>query len=390
MSKFFFNRILWLTGGAVCLLPLSLAAQTTTQTVRRDNIAVPSINLTPDARSGSMGEAGVAISPDVNANYWNPSKLAFIEDVNTVSASYNPWLRKLVPDVSLSYLSYAHKFDDNNALGLSMRYFNLGSVQLTNEFQQDMGTYTPNEFTADASFARRFGKEFSLGLSLRYIHSGLFNNSFSTGQQISSVNTVAADVSMYYRKAGEQFGKTSLFAFGADISNIGPRVSYSDGGPKYFLPTNLRLGAANTIDLDDLNQFTLAFDLNKLLTPSPPIRDAQGNIISGKDDDKSVPAGIFGSFSDAPGGFKEELKEIGYSLGIEYWYNKQFALRTGYYYKDPQKGSGNYFTLGAGLKYKAFNLDFSYVAASQQKSPFANTLRFTLLVNFNSLFDKDE
>ena len=346
--------------------------------------AVPFLLISPDSRSGGIGEAGVAISPDVNANYWNPSKLAFLEGTDNVAASYSPWLRSLVPDVSLSYLAYAHKLDERNTIGASIRYFNLGSINLRDASQNDQGTYTPNEFSIDGSFARTFGENFSLGLSLRYIHSSLANGSFLSGQQVKAGNAVAADVSMYYKTGIQEFGNDGTFAFGTNISNIGSKISYSDNGTKYFLPTNLKIGVANTINVDETNQVTFALDFNKLLVPTPPIRDSDGNIIKGKNDDISVPAGIFGSFLDAPGGYSEELKEISISPGVEYWYNKQFALRAGYYYENPNKGGLHYFTLGTGFKYDIFAFDFSYIAASQQNSPLANTLRFTLMVNFGS------
>jgi hypothetical protein len=301
----------------ILLLPLFAAAQTGTGTNGSGSNAIPTavpfLNISPDSRSGAMGDAGVALSPDVNANYWNPSKLAFLDSAaNSISLSYSPWLRHLVPDVSLSYVSFAHKLDSRNTIGASLRYFNLGSIQLVDANQNDQGTYRPSEFSFDASFARKFGNNFSLGLTMRYIHSNLSNQSFASGssQQTKAGNAIAAYVSMYHTNTYQQFGKDATFSYGLDISNIGSKVSYSDAGPSYFLPTNLKLGIANTLNIDDFNQVTFAFDINKLLVPTPPIRDANGNIISGHDDNISVPAGIFGSFSDAPGGFSEEIKEI--------------------------------------------------------------------------------
>ena len=348
--------------------------------------AVPFLNISPDSRSGALGDAGVALSPDVNANFWNPSKLAFLEDANAVSLSYSPWLRHLVPDVSLSYLSYAHKVDERSAIGASLRYFNLGSIQLVDASQNNQGVYRPSEYSIDFSYARKFGEGFSLGLTGRYIHSDLSNESFATGssQQTQAGNAFAADVSLFYKKSLLEFGNDATFAFGTDISNIGTKISYSTGGQQYFLPTNLKIGAANTWNIDNSNQITLTLDLNKLLVPTPPIRDANGNIVKGVDDDVSVPTGIFGSFTDAPGGFKEELQEITYSPAIEYLYNKQFALRAGYFYESPSQGKRQYITLGVGLKYDDYRFDFSYLAASQQNSPLANTLRFTLSAYFGS------
>jgi len=346
--------------------------------------AVPFLLITPDSRSGGIGEAGVALSPDANANFWNPSKLAFIEDNDAVSASYSPWLRNLVPDVSLSYISYAHKLDDRNSFGASLRYFNLGSIELTDASQQSLGTYTPNEFSIDGSFSRKFGNSLSLGLSLRYIHSSLANGSFLQGQQIKAGNAVAADVSLFYHKTLQEFGNDATFAFGTNISNIGSKISYTDNGTKYFLPTNLKLGIANTINMDQFNSITFALDLNKLLVPTPPIVDNDGNIVKGKSSDVSVPAGIFQSFTDAPNGFSQEMQEITISPGLEYWYNKLFAVRVGYFYENPNNGGLHYFTVGTGFRYDIYAFDFSYIAASQQNSPLANTLRFTLMINFGS------
>ncbi|QHS55570.1 type IX secretion system outer membrane channel protein PorV [Mucilaginibacter sp. 14171R-50] len=343
--------------------------------------AVPFLNISPDSRSGAMGEAGVALSPDVNANYWNPAKLAFLENNNDIALSYSPWLRHLVPDVNLAYFSYAHKIDDRNTFGASLRYFNLGSIQLIDDNQTDQGVYKPSEFSIDASFARKFGENLSLGLTLRYIYSNFSNGAFVAGsaQQSKAGNAVSAGVSLFYNKP---YGDNAVFAFGANISNIGNKISYATTGQSYFLPANLKLGVANTWNVDDMSRFTIAFDINKLLVPTPPIRDNDGNIIKGKNDDVSVPAGIFGSFADAPGGFSEELKEITLSPGVEYTYNNLFALRAGYFYENPSKGGRHYATAGFGLKYDVFAFDFSYLIASQQNSPLANTLRFTLSAGF--------
>lgn len=377
-----------------CLLsPVLLHAQGTVGTTGTNtngssnngiNTAVPFLTIAPDSRSGAMGDAGVALAPDVNANYWNPSKLAFIDGRDNLALSYSPWLRKLVSDVNLAYLSYARKIDDRNTVGLSMRYFNLGRIQLIDAGQNDQGTYTPNEFSLDGSFARKFGRNFSLGLTLRYIHSGLINGTSSVGQQNKAGNAVAADVSAYYRKETSQFGKDALLSFGANFSNIGTKMSYSSNGPSYFLPANMRLGVADTWYLDNSNQLTLTVDINKLMVPTPPIRNGKSEIIKGYDDNRSIPAGVFGSFADAPGGFKEELKELSYAAGAEYGYNKQFFIRAGYFYENPTKGNRQYGTLGAGLKYDIFNFDLAYLVATQEKSPLANTLRFTLSANFGS------
>ena len=346
--------------------------------------AVPFLTITPDARSGAMGEAGVAISPDVNASYWNPSKLAFIENTTNVSLSYTPWLQKILPNSYIAYGSFASKLDDRNTFGASVRYFNLGTSDLYDNDQNATGFVHPNEVSVDASLARKFGENFSLGLTLRYIYSDLTSGLIEQGQTTNPGKSIAADVSLYYKKETQQFDKDALFAFGVNISNVGTKINYERYGEGYFLPTNLKIGMANTWYLDDDNALTFAFDLNKLLVPTPPIRDENGNIIKGKDDNVSVPAGIFGSFTDAPGGLSEELQEISISPGLEYWYDNKFALRAGYFYENPNNGNEQYFTLGFGLKYQDLNFDFSYISASQQNSPLANTLRFSLKYSYGT------
>ena len=382
---------------AICILSLvifcgnTLQAQvvqpgTQTNGSQSNNVstAVPFLLIIPDARAGSMGDAGVAVQPDANAMSINPSKLAFLDRPYGFSASYSPWLKSLVPDINLAYISGFYKLNDYSAIGSSLRYFSLGQIQLTDEGQQDLGVYSPNEFAFDVTYSRRFGEEFSLGTTLRYIYSNLTSGQFSAGQQTKPGTGFGVDVSGYYRKPTVLFNKDAIFSMGANFSNIGAKVGYVDGGSKYFLPTNLKLGAASTFIIDDYNQFTFALDFNKLLVPTQPIRDSNGKITSGKDPDRSVPAGIFGSFSDAPGGFSEELKEVSIAAGMEYWYNQQFALRAGYFYEAPEKGDRRYFTVGAGLKYNIFNIDFAYLLANPQKSPLANTLRFSLLFNFGN------
>ena len=343
--------------------------------------AVPFLLITPDARAGAMGDAGVAVPGDVNSASINPSKLAFIDKPYGFAVSYSPWLKNLVPDISLAYLSGFYKLDDRNTIGASLRYFSLGSIQLTDINQQELGIANPNELAFDVSFARNFGEEFSLGSSLRYIYSNLASGQFASGQ-VRGGNAIAVDVSGLYKTSSNLFGKPTIFSAGANISNIGTKMSYSDVGQSFFLPTNFKLGGASTITLDDYSTFTFALDFNKLLVPTQPIYDSNNNILSGKDPNRSVPAGIFGSFSDAPGGFSEELKEVGISTGIEYWYNQQFAIRAGYNHQSPMKGDSRYFTMGLGLKYNVFNIDFSYLLANAQTSPLANTLRFGLLFNF--------
>jgi len=344
--------------------------------------AVPFLLITPDARAGGMGNAGVAVHPDANAMSINPAKLAFLEKPYGFSASYSPWLKSLVPDINLGYLSGYYMLDATNTIGASLRYFSLGEIQFVDVNQQDLGIYSPNEFAFDFTYAKRFGDSFSLGTSLRYIHSNLSSGQTVGGQQTNAGNAFAVDISAYYKTNSVLFGTDAILSAGANFSNIGTKIGYSDATQKDFLPTNMKIGGSTTFLIDDFSLFTFALDLNKLLVPTQPRYDASGKIISGKDPNRSVPSGIFGSFSDAPGGFSEELKEVNIAAGLEYWYNQQFAFRAGYFYEHPMKGNQRYFTLGAGLKYNVFNIDFSYLLANPQKSPLANTLRFGLLFNF--------
>ncbi|HKG07172.1 MAG TPA: type IX secretion system outer membrane channel protein PorV [Pedobacter sp.] len=345
--------------------------------------AVPFLLITPDARAGSMGDAGVAIQPDANAMSINPSKIAFLDRQYGFSVSYSPWLKALVPDINLAYLSGFYKLDESNTIGSSLRFFSLGEIQFVDINQQDLGIYSPNELAFDVTYAKRFGESFSLGTALRYIRSSLSSGQFVAGQEIRAGSALAVDISAYYKKPTVLFGTDAIVSGGINISNIGTKISYvSGGGGKNFLPANLKIGGASTFLIDDFSQFTFALDLNKLLVPTQPVYDGEGKIIAGKDPDRSVPSGIFGSFSDAPGGFSEELKEVNIAAGMEYWYNQQFAFRAGYFYENPGKGNKRYFTVGAGLKYNVFNIDFSYLMANAQKSALTNTLRFTLLFNF--------
>jgi hypothetical protein len=341
---------------------------------------VPFLTIGPDARSGAMGEAGVALSPDANSAYWNPAKLAFVDEPSSVTLSYSPWMRTVFPDVNLAYLSFYKKLDERNTLGASLRYFNMGTVNSYDDIATSLGQLKPNEYSLDVSLARKFGDGFSLGLTGRYIHSNLTQGAVVAGVQTNASSAVAADVSLYYTKSKNN----GSLSYGVDISNIGTKMQYSENGPQYFLPTNLKLGVARTLDIDEFSQLTFVFDMNKLLVPTPPIRDTNGNITSGTDDNRSVVSGIFGSFTDAPGGFSEEMKEISFSPGAEYSFNKTFFMRVGYFYENPDKGNRQYTTLGAGVHYSNIIFDFSYLATDANKSPLANVLRFSLGYSFGA------
>ncbi|CAM4103200.1 hypothetical protein SAMN06265348_103441 [Pedobacter westerhofensis] len=377
--------LLFLTESSVAVYAQALSeAQTNGSRFNSIRTAVPFLLITPDARIGGMGEAGVAVAPDANALSINPSKIAFLEQQSGFSLSYSPWLKNIASDINLGYLSGFYKIDANSTIGSSLRYFSLGKIQLTDVNQQDLGTFSPSELAVDLTYARRFGDSFSLGTALRYIHSNIATNQFSVGQQNRAGQSLAVDVSAYFKKQTYWLGHDAILSAGMNISNIGTKMSYSDAGEEYFLPTNLKIGGAGTFILDDENEITVALDFNKLLVPTQPIYNTDGTIQSGKDPNRSVPSGIFGSFTDAPGGASEELKEINIASGLEYWYNKKFALRAGYFYENPKKGDRRYFTMGTGVKYEAMELNFSYLLANSQNSPLANTLRFSLIFNIGS------
>jgi len=344
---------------------------------------VPFLTITPDSRAGAMGDAGVATSPDVNAQHWNPAKYAFIESDMGISLSYSPWLRALVNDINLAYLVGYKKLDEYQTISSSLRYFSLGDIIFTSEYAEYMGQQSPNEFAIDLGYTRLLSDYWSGAVAVRYIRSDLTGGQLINGVESHAGNTYAADVAFYYRNVFQSRRQDNTFSAGINIQNIGAKISYTDGEIKDFIPTNMKLGMAYTSELDDYNTFTFAADINKLLVPTPP-KDTTtyetGAVIypGGINSDKSVVGGIFSSFSDAPGGFKEELEEITFSAGVEYWYNKQFALRAGYFYENINKGNRKYMTAGAGLKLNVFALDFSYLLPIARNNPLENTLRFTL------------
>lgn len=404
--------------GTGCLTELS--GQECGKRLNTITTAVPFLMIGPDSRSGGMGDAGVALPADANAIHWNPSKLVFAENEGEFRISVSPWLRNLVPDMSLAYLAGFKKLKNKrSAIGGSLRYFNLGSITFTDINGGVIRDFKPAEFAVDVAFSQKFSERFSGGISLRYINSNLTGGLNVNGANTKAGQAVAADVSFFYRKDDMTLGdKDAVFAFGVDISNIGNRMSYSETSRVDFLPINLRFGPALTVDLDEYNSITFNADINKLLVPTPPVyfqdstgtpvKDDQGNylIASGEDPNRGVASGIFGSFSDAPGDvyvdengavhvtsgskFKEELREFYFGGGIEYWYAKQFAFRTGYFWEHVTKGNRKYFTMGLGVKYSIFSLDFSYLIANTQRSPLANTLRFTLGFNFDGKAKKKE
>ncbi len=366
-------------------------------TINTITTAVPFLLIAPDSRAGGMGDVGAATTPDANSIHWNPAKLAFIEDDIGFSVSYTPWLRALVNDINLAYLSAYKKLKDDQTIAMSLLYFSLGNITFTDIYGNTTGQFNPNEFAIDAAYSRKLGEDFSGGLALRYIYSNLTGGYGVSNTTSHAGTSVAADISVYYKHEIQISGKKTMWSSGADISNIGAKMSYTNTGTQDFIPTNLRIGSALTTDLDEYNRFTFTLDANKLLVPTPPVYlrnvsggdslDANGNqiILAGKDPNVGVPTGMIQSFSDAPGGATEQWREWTWSAGLEYWYDKQFAIRAGYFHEAATKGNRQYFTVGAGLKYNVFGLDFAYLIPTQQRNPLENTLRFTLIFDFAGL-----
>lgn len=342
--------------------------------------AVPFLLIGPDARSGGMGDVGAATTPDGSSIFWNASKMAFLEKSVGFNVSYVPWLQGIADDIGLAYVSGYGKIGDMQTVGASLRYFSLGDITFTGTQGQNAGTYRPNEFAVDLAYSRKLSKHFSAAVVGKFIYSNLtLGQVGSAGQTTVPGKSVAADISVYYHnKLRFSRGRRGSWAIGASINNIGNKISYTSSTDKDFIPTNLKIGGSFTMDLDDYNSFSINADLNKLLVPTPPVYLEDGKTLKSpyKDNDVSVMQGMVQSFYDAP--FKEEMQEINYSLGVEYWYDKQFALRGGYFHEDPKKGNREYFTLGAGLRYNVFGLDFSYLIANNPQNPLKNTLRFTL------------
>lgn len=358
---------------------LSAFAQTTdgrNQEYRPITTAVPILSVSPDARSAAMGDAGVAISPDANASYWNSAKLAFLEEDLGVSLSVTPWLQKIVNDMYLAYLSGHKKLTPNSSISASLMYFDLGEIRFSNEQGAETGYFNPKEYAVSVAYGQKLSENLSLGVGARYIRSNLAGNATYTNGSFTGEsepgNSVAVDLGIYYTKDLALGGKNYNLAFGGNVSNIGAKISYTTADRKDFLPTNLRLGTAITMELDPYNKITLAVDGNKLLVPYTPADNAAAN------ENTNTFSGIFKSFNDAPGGFSEEMKEVTVSTGLEYWYNNLFAARAGYFYENDLKGGRQYFTMGLGVRYQKFGVDAAYLIPNEQNNPLAQTLRFTL------------
>lgn len=353
---------------------------------------VTSMGITPDARGASMGDLGVATDPDVNSQYWNPSKYAFAYSGAGVSLSYTPWLRKIVNDIFLANLSGYWKIGsgDNQAVSASLRYFSLGEISNTDDQGNKLSSVNPFEMSVDVGYSRKLSEKFSMGVALRYIYSDLGYSEMSLQDESSGASAFAADISGYFTTYPVIGRNECQWSWGWNISNVGSKVSYNGGNDPAFLPTNLRIGTAFTFPLADYHNLTFAIDANKLLVPVKPRLADYENQQEYEDalqkwKDESSISGIFKSFNDAPGGFKEELREITYSIGAEYAYNQQFFLRAGYYHENKYKGNRQYFGLGAGFALNVLRLDAAYMIATAQNSPLDQTLRFTLSFDMDGL-----
>lgn len=347
---------------------------------------VPSLTIAPDARGGGMGDVGVATTPDINSQAWNPSKYAFMKSGAGASLSYTPWLRKLVSDIDLAYLSGYMKFGegDMQAVSASLRYFSLGKIDITDDGGVTLYDVSPYEMAFDVAYSRKLSDYFSGSVALRYIYSDM------QVDQVGSGSAFAADISGYYSHPWSlSNGQDGSYSFGFNASNIGTKISYADGTTN-FIPTNLRLGAGIVYPFDAYNSLAFNVDLSKLMVPTRPIqKDGETQ----EDFDKRVDtynnmspiSGIFKSFNDAPNGMSEELQEINWSIGAEYNYNNQFFARGGYFYENPNKGNRKFYSVGAGFKMNVFRLDVSYLISTAQSNPLDQTLRFSLSFDLDGI-----
>lgn len=344
--------------------------------------AVPFLRISPDARSGGMGDVGLATSPDASSVFWNLGKVAFNESKGGMVATYTPWLKDLVNDVYLASLAGYYKFDDNQAISGSLRYFSLGNIQFTDNLGNDFGSYRPREFSIDFGYSRKLSEKAGLGVGLKYINSNLAGGVTVGSTTYKTGSAVAGDIAFYYDAKNQQ---GDGWAFGAAMTNLGSKIDYTtNASQKDFIPANLGLGTSYTKNFNEQNKIQFGLDINKLMVPTPPAEGDATALANYRS--KSVISSWFSSFGDAPGGFSEELKEFQVSVGGEYWYNNQFALRAGYFYENKTKGNRRYFTTGVGVKYNVFGLNFSYLVptgSGVNRNPLSNTLRFSVVFDFD-------
>lgn len=364
--------------------------------------AAPFLLISPDSRASAMGDMGVATSADANSIHWNASKLAFIEGDGGLAINAAPWLRTLVPDIWFYYMSGYKRIDKLSTVAGSLRYFTLGEIQFTDAVGTPQGTAEPIEFAVDGAYARKLSDNLSLGVALRFIYSNLARgNAGTTAAEIKPGIAGAGDLSMTYRNDAKINGRSFDYTFGANISNLGNKVTYTTEANRDFIPMNLRLGTFWKTQIDDYNEIGFGVDFNKLMVPTPQytfqvdsngnrVKDSDGyDIITGRVLSQDPPiSGMLASFGDAPGGFREELNEFTISLGVEYWYAKQFALRAGYFHEAETKGARKYATFGAGLKYNVFQIDAAYLQPFTNRHPLQNTIRFSLLFDLDAFTNR--
>ncbi|MBC7422129.1 MAG: type IX secretion system outer membrane channel protein PorV [Ferruginibacter sp.] len=375
-----------LTALTILLASTTSILKAQTQTADRINVvtsAVPFLRISPDARAGGMGDAGIATPADANSGFWNLAKTPFNPSNSGIALTYTPWLRGLdINDVYLASLSGFYKLDENQAITASMRYFSLGNIQFTDLNGNLNGDFRPREFAFDAGYSRKLSSKLGVGIALRYINSSLAKGDLN-GTTYKAGTAVAADLSLFHTGVKED---GSGLNYGVTLSNLGSKISYTnDATEKDYIPANLGLGIAYTSVFDADSKITFALDLNKLLVPTPPNSGDSTGIVKYRS--QGVVGSWFNSLGDAPGGFSEEIKEVQASVGAEFWYQNQFALRAGYFYENPTKGNRKYFTVGAGLKYEMFGLNFSYLIPSGNgvnRNPLSNTLRFSLIFDFGN------
>ena len=389
MNRTILKRLL-VIGVSVIISTLALVAQNDVQEQRFNAVttSVPSLHISPGARAAGMGDVGVSSTPDVNSQYYNPSKYALLSSKAGVSFTYTPWLAKLVNDIKLMELTGYYKIgsENNQALSASLRFFSLGTIRTFDDLARSLGEAHPNEFALDFGYSLQITSDYSMGVVLRYIRSDQ-NTASSTGENRAG-NAFAADIAGYLTKYFVAGDSEPLWTFGFNISNIGTKISYG-GNQSMFIPTNLRVGTGILYPFDDYNALSLNIEANKLLVPTPPIKDPTkpdeyARKIEEYQKTSSI-AGIFKSFGDAPGGFKEELQEINQGIGAEYSYKNRFFLRAGYQYQHPNKGNLQYFTAGAGFKMSVFSLDASYLISAVPSNPLDQTLRFSLSFDMDGI-----
>lgn len=396
----------------------SIQAQTTTPSISRSQLAgqqnvittaVPFLTITPDSRRAAMGDAGVASSPDVNSVFWNAASLAFAEKNAAIGTSYAPWLRSLVPGISYNYLAGYAKINKRSVIGGSFRFFTFGEINFTDDVGNPLGQFKPSEYAVDVCYATQLSKNWAVGTTLRFINSNLAGTRPLNGITPKVGRSGAGDVSAIYKNVmkrkvnGEN--KEIRYTVGINLQNLGAKITYSDRTEREFIPANLKLGTAWSYDIDQYNSITAMFDINKLMVPTPGVnilKDYTGQndsfVVDGNGDNvivyertkntDPVITAALKSFSDAPGGFAEELKEYNISLGFEYTYAKQFMLRAGYFNEATTKGNRKYATFGFGIRYKVFGLDAAYLVPFVQRHPLQNQLRFSLLFDLGALTDE--